>query len=117
MAYMTEEELEMMSLEWFKEIGYSFIHAPDLAPDGTSPEREDFRQVILIDRLRSALKTLNPAVPPATIDSAVLQLTNPNTPGLLPSNRQFHQWITTGLPITYMDGDQEIGKRTKIERK
>ncbi len=114
MAFMTEEELEMLSLEWFKEIGYSFIHGPHLATDGKSPEREDFRQVILIERLRTALKKLNPEVPSATIESAVLQLTNPNTPGLLPSNRQFHKWITSGLPITYMDGDQEIGIRLKV---
>ena len=73
MAYMTEEELEMMSLEWFKEIGYSFVHGPDLAPDGKSPEREDFRTVILIERLRTALNKLNPDVPSATIESAVLQ--------------------------------------------
>ena len=39
MAYMTEEELEMMSLEWFKEIGYSFVHGPDLAPDAKSTVR------------------------------------------------------------------------------
>ena len=114
MAFMTEEELEMMSLEWFKEIGYSFVHGPDLAPDGKSPEREDFRQVILVNRLRLALKKLNPEVPPATIESAVLQLTNPNIPGLLSSNRQFHQWITTGQPITYMDGGKEIGIRLKV---
>ncbi len=114
MAFMTEEDLENISIEWFKEIGYSFVHGPILAPDGSSPEREDFRQVILIERLRTALKKLNPEVPSATIESAVLQLTNPNIPGLLSSNRQFHQWITTGLLIKYMDGDQEIGIRLKI---
>ena len=86
MAFMTEEDLENISIEWFKEIGYSFVHGPDLASDGESPEREDFRQVILIDRLRSALKKLNPEVPQATIESAVLQLTNPNIPGLLSPN-------------------------------
>tara|TARA_Y100001968_G_C19125514_1_gene604053 strand:+ start:378 stop:536 length:159 start_codon:yes stop_codon:yes gene_type:complete len=52
MAFINEENLEDMSIEWFKEIGYSFIHGPDLAPDCKSPEREDFRQVILTDRLR-----------------------------------------------------------------
>ena len=106
MSFLNEEDLENISIEWFKEIGYSFVHGPNLAPDGQSPEREDFRQLTLIDRLRSALKKLNPEVPPATIESAVLQLTNPNIPGLLSSNRKFHQWITTGLPITYMDGDE-----------
>ena len=56
MAFINEEYLEDMSIEWFKEIGYSFVYGPDLAPDGKSPEREDFREVILIDRLRTALK-------------------------------------------------------------
>jgi len=43
MAYMTEEELEIMSLNWFKEIGYSSVYSPDLTPEGKSSEREDFR--------------------------------------------------------------------------
>ncbi len=54
MAFMTEEELEMMSMGWFKEIGYSFVHGLDLARNGKSPEREDFRKVILLERLRTA---------------------------------------------------------------
>jgi hypothetical protein len=41
-------------LEWFKDLGYAYAFAPDLAPDGTTPERTDFRQVILTGRLRSA---------------------------------------------------------------
>ena len=114
MAFISEDDLEQMSLEWFQEIGYTFIHGPLLAPDGETPERDDFRQVVLTDRLRSALTKLNPGVPAATIESAVLQLANPNTPGLLPSNRQFHRWMTTGLPITYMDGNQEVGIRLKV---
>ena len=114
MAYMSEKELEMISLEWFREIEYSFVHGPDIAPAGKSHGREDFRQVIFIEPLRSALKKVNPEVPPVTIESAVLQLTNPNIPGLLSSNRQFHQWMTTGLPITYIERDQEIGIRLKI---
>jgi len=114
MAFISEDDLEQMSLEWFQEIGYTFIHGPLLAPDGETPERDDFRQVVLTGRLRSALTKLNPGVPAATIESAVLQLANPNTPGLLPSNRQFHRWMTTGLPITYMDGNQEVGIRLKV---
>lgn len=114
MTFISEDDLEQMSLEWFQEIGYTFIHGPLLAPDGETPERDDFRQVVLTGRLRSALTKLNPGVPATTIESAVLQLANPNTPGLLASNRQFHRWMTTGLPITYMDGNQEVGIRLKV---
>ena len=53
MVQMTEEELEIMSLNWFKEIGYSCVHDPQLTPEGKSSEREDFRKVILINRLRN----------------------------------------------------------------
>ena len=38
-------DLENISIEWFKEIGYQFAHGPDIAPDSTSPERNDFRKV------------------------------------------------------------------------
>ena len=57
MALINEEYLGDMSIKWLKEIGYSFVHGSDLAPDGKSPEREDLREVILIDRHRTALKT------------------------------------------------------------
>ena len=114
MALITEDHLEQQCLEWFKELGYAYAFAPDLAPDGTTPERTDFRQVILTGRLRSALQRLNPGVPAGTIESAVLQLANPNVPGLLASNRNFHRWMTQGLPITYMEGNQQVGIRLKV---
>ena len=114
MSDINEEILEKTSIEWFKEIGYEFVHGPDIAPDSNSPERDDFRKVILEDRLRSVLQILNPQVPTKTIDTAVLQITNPNIPGLLASNRQFHSWLTTGLPISYMQGNQEVGIRLKV---
>lgn len=114
MKLISENHLEEASLVWFQEIGYAFAHGPDLAPDGSTPEREDYRQVVLTGRLRSALKRLNPEVPTATVEAAVLQLANPNVPGLLASNRNFHRWMTQGLPITYMDGNQQVGIRLKV---
>ena len=114
MALITEDHLEQQCLEWFKELGYAYAFAPNLAPDGTSPERTDFRQVILTGHLRSALQRLNLGVPASTIESALLQLANPNVPGLLASNRNFHRWMTQGLPITTMDGDQQVGIRLKV---
>ena len=99
MSLIDENLIEETSIEWFEDLGYQYVYGPNIAPDGDFPERDDFRQVFLIDRLRNALIRLNPEVPSKTIDSAVLQLSNPNIPGLLASNRQFHSWMTTGLPI------------------
>ena len=114
MALISEDHLEQQCCEWFTELGYTHVFAPQLDRDGTSPESTDFRQVILTGRLRSALQRLNPDVPASTIESEVLQLANPNVPGLLASNRQFHRWMTQGLPITYLEGNQQVGIRLKV---
>ncbi len=114
MALITEDHLEQHCLEWFKGLGYAHVFGPQLDNDGTSPERSDFRQVILLGRLHSALQRQNPEVPASTIESAVLQLANPNVPGLMASNRQFHRWLTQGLPITYMAGSQQVGIRLRV---
>jgi type I restriction enzyme R subunit len=114
MALITEDHLEQQCLEWFKDLGYRHVFAPDLDRDGPTPERSDYRKVILAVRLRSALQRLNPGVPASSIESAVLQLANPNVPGLLASNRNFHRWMTQGLPITYMEGNQQVGIRLKV---
>jgi type I restriction enzyme R subunit len=114
MALITEDHLEQQCLEWFKDLGYRHVFAPDLDRDGPTPERSDFRKAILTGRLSSALQRLNPGVPASSIESAVLQLANPNVPGLLASNRNFHRWMTQGLPITYMEGNQQVGIRLKV---
>jgi type I restriction enzyme R subunit len=94
MALIKEDHLEQQCCEWFTALGYAHVFAPQLDSDGTSPERTDFRQVILTGRLRSALQRLNPEVPAGTIESAVLQLANPNVPGLLATS-------TAGSPRGY----------------
>ena len=114
MSFIDEEYLENISIDWFKELGYSFVHGPDIAPDGNTPERDDLRQVFLIDRLRKALTRLNPEVSNKYIESTILQITNSNIPSLLASNREFHKWLTTGFPISYMNGNEEKGIRLKI---
>ena len=50
--FMTEDDLEQMSLEWFQEIGYTFIHGPLLAPDEETPERDACHQVVLTALLK-----------------------------------------------------------------
>jgi type I restriction enzyme R subunit len=114
MALITEELLEQETVGYFQALGYAHAFGPDLAPDGDVSERTDFRQVVLTGRLRAALQRLNPGVPASAIESAVLQLANPNVPGLMASNRQFHRWLTTGFPIKFMDGNHEVGVRLKL---
>ncbi|AGX88594.1 type I restriction enzyme-like protein [Candidatus Symbiobacter mobilis] len=48
---LNEQQLEDLCIVWFQETGWQFVHGPDIAPDGANPERADYRQVILRERL------------------------------------------------------------------
>ena len=52
---MTEDQLEQEALSWLVDTGYRHIYGPDLAPDGELAERVDYRQVLLVERLRAAI--------------------------------------------------------------
>jgi type I restriction enzyme R subunit len=71
---MTEDQLEQEALGWLAEVGYSPIYGPNLAPDGNSPERSSYLQVVLVERLRSAIARLNPAIPFAAREDALQQV-------------------------------------------
>ena len=61
---MSENELEQLCLTWFQDTGWDYRYGPDIAYDGISPERQDYRQVILSNRLQNALHRLNPLPSP-----------------------------------------------------
>lgn len=111
---ITEDQLEQECLTWFKDIGYQVLHGTEIAPESPQAERSDFRQVILQSRLHDALQILNPGVPSHVIDAAVIQIANPNIPGLMAANRQLHNWMTQGYPVKYMDGNDERGVRLSL---
>ena len=114
MALVTEDQVELQSIEWFKDLGYDYVCGYDIAPDGETPERSDYISVVLKDRLLSALTRINPDIPQTAITTALSQLINPNIPALMSTNRQVHSWLTKGVKVTYHEGDQEIGKQLKV---
>jgi type I restriction enzyme, R subunit len=103
---MTEDQLEQEALGWLADVGYQHRYGPDIAPDGAAPERRDYRQVLLVERLQQAVAALNPAVPQAARDDAVKQVVDLGTPVLLAANRQFHRLLVAGVPVQYQrDGE------------
>lgn len=114
MSLVTEDQVERQCINWFKEIGYQYHCGYDIAPDGETPERTDYRTVILKDRLDRVLKSLNPDIPVVSIDHALEQLVNPNIPALMSCNRQVHNWLTKGIQVEFDQGGQAIGRQLKV---
>lgn len=111
---MTEDQLEQEALGWFVDVGYTHVHGPDIAPDGAAPERLDFRQVVLVERLRRAIGRLNPAIPAAARDDALKQVLNLDIPSLLAANRRFHQLLITGVPVEYQKDGETRGDFVRL---
>lgn len=114
MALVTEDQVELQSIEWFKDLGYQYVCGYDIAVDGETPERTDYRSVVLKDRLLSALTRINPDIPKSATDTALSQLMNPNIPALMSCNRQVHSWLTKGVKVTYQEDNETVGKQLKV---
>ena len=98
---MTEDQLEQQCLEWFAEGGWEVTHGPDLAPDGPSPERADYRQVLLLADLEAAIRRINPHLPQSAIEQAVDVVRKPQSLDVAISNRAFHRLLLNGVPVEY----------------
>ena len=114
MSLVSENKIELQTIDWFKDIGYQYLCGYDIAPDGETSERSDYRSVVLKERLEVALHRINPDIPKSAIDNGLSQLLNPNIPALMSCNRQVHRWLTKGVQVTFHQGNQEIGKQLKV---
>lgn len=103
---INEEQFENLVIKWLLELGYIYENGYEIAPGTPRAERTDYRQVILIDRLRSKLTVLNPHVPASAIEDALSQITRPNFPSLLQNNRDFHRLLRDGVKVEFQaDGE------------
>ena len=111
---MTEDQLEQEALGWLADVGYQHLYGPALAPDGSAPERANYRQVLLVQRLRHAIEALNPTVPQAARDDALKQVLDLGTPSLLAANRQFHLLLVNGVPVQYQQNSETRGDFVRL---
>jgi len=84
-----ESELEVATLEWLEELGYDIVEGPDIAPDGENPERDSFQDVVLVDRLRDALRKINATLDAKVIEEAVQKIIANSSPNLILNNSRF----------------------------
>lgn len=109
MERITENEIEKFAIELLEKLGYQYIYAPDIAPDSDAPERERFEDVLLLDRLRTAVARINPTIPADVREEAIKQIERLNSPDLIVNNETFHRMLTEGIKVNYQDKGHERG--------
>lgn len=105
---LNESVVEEAGLSWFKELGYTVASAPHLAPGEIAAERSSFGDVVLVERLRDAIRRLNPAIPPDAREEALRKVLRHDAPSLVGNNRVFHRMLRDGVPVEYRRDDGSI---------
>jgi len=103
---ITEEQFENHLLGILGELGYSYENGYEIAPETERAERKDYREVVLVGRLREKLVQFNPNIPPGAIEDAIEQITRPNFPVLIQNNREFHRQLRDGVKVVFQEGDE-----------
>jgi type I restriction enzyme, R subunit len=124
----TESEIETYSLDELKELGFSYIPGPSIAPDvevlqeslfvaipplpyGEPDKRASYSDCILEHTLEQAIDRLNPAIPASARYEAYKQVLDLYSPQLITTNETFHKLLAEGVPVTVQKDGQERGER------
>jgi len=100
MAKITESEIEKFAIELLEKQGYQYIYAPSIAPDSETPERDSFEDVLLMERLQTAVGRINPSIPADIREDAIKQIQRLNSPELIANNEAFHRMLTEGINVS-----------------
>lgn len=112
MKTLNEQNLaEQPVIDWFKQLGYEYKFGPDISIGGVLLERnieDDFKDVILENRLRSALRRLNPELSEKDIDEVVYKLKKTENPNLEIVNKEIWEMLVGGVRIDVENKNKEL---------
>lgn len=111
MIRITEDHIELLAIQRLESHGYQYLYGPDIAPDGHSPERDTFEQVLLVNRLKNAVQEINPDIPADAQTEAIKEIKRIASPELLANNETFHRLLTEGIPVTKRVQGDDRGDR------
>ena len=107
-ASLSESIVEVAALNWLASLGWGLAYGPDIAPGTPAAERIDYGEVVLSERLRSAIVRLNLDVPAGALEDAQRRLTSPAGATLEARNRDFHRMVVAGVTVEYIDTDGRV---------
>lgn len=116
MSRITENIIEAFAIDLLQKLGYSYVYAPDIAPDGegasrSADQRESYAQVLLLDRLQKAVGAINRLIPAEARAEAIKVVQRIASPELLNNNEVFHRLLTEGVPVSKRVAGEERGDR------
>ncbi len=101
---ITENEVEGLALDIFREMDYKVLNGLEISPGGSKQERNDFREVILKERLLNSIGRINPNMPKDALEDAMKKVSRVSSQNQVLDNQQFHKLLTEGVPVSFRKG-------------
>src|SRR2546427_9740250 len=104
-----ESDVEENVLSILDSLGYEIIRGDDedYLPGGRSALRKDYEDVVLVERLRQALRRINPSISEEAREQAVKQVLRSQSQKLIEDNESFHKMLVDGVDVAFQAAGEE----------
>jgi type I restriction enzyme R subunit len=109
MTKIFESTIEEFVIELLDNQGWRY-----LSPEDQEAERPDLGQVILKNRLKRAIDTLNPTIAEEAKEQALRMVLNLPSQNLMDNNEAFHRLLTEGIEVEVMGADGIKGDKVRL---
>jgi type I restriction enzyme R subunit len=107
---ISEADIEENVLSILGSLGYEIIRGDEeeYLPGGPLALRGSYKDVVLVDRLRYALRKINPSIPEEAREMAIKQVLRSESQKLIVDNESFHKMLVDGIdiPVKTKDGER-----------
>lgn len=107
MKPITENIIEESAIEILHSLGWEYANGKEISPEGLFCERENYSQIVLVNRLRNAIAKINPDIPLEAQEVAVQKVLRIASPDLLHNNEWFHRLLVEKVKIPYQQNGYE----------
>lgn len=107
MKPITENIIEESTIEILQSMGWEYANGKQISPEGLFCERENYQQILLTNRLRTAIAKINPDIPADAQEAAVQKVLRIYSPVLLHNNEEFHKFLVEKVKIPYQQNGYE----------
>jgi type I restriction enzyme R subunit len=108
-----ESDVEENVLAILANLGYGIIRGndEDYLPGGRSALRAGYSDVVLVERLRDALRKINPSLAEEAREQAVKQVLRSESQKLIADNESFHKMLVDGIDVPIqLEGEERYQK-------
>jgi len=104
---ITENIIEESAIEILQSQGWEYANGKEISPEGLFCERENYSQIVLVNRLRNTIAKINPEIPLDAQEAAIQKVLRIASPELLHNNEEFHRLLVEKVKIPYQQNGYE----------